>query len=68
MINNDLTNHCTEELELWKDNDQYLYREWDKTIRTGNMAYIKSAFDDFGFKYTKEQWDHLIDVFEDELA
>jgi len=68
MINNDLTQHCSEELELWKDNDEYLYREWNKTIRTGNMAYIKDAFDEMGFKYTKEQWDYLVEVFEEELA
>jgi hypothetical protein len=68
MRNTDLTQHCTEELELWKDNDQYLYREWNKTIRTGNISYIKDAFDEMGFKYTKEQWDHLVDAFEEELA
>jgi len=68
MRNTDLTNHCTEELELWKDNDEYLYREWNKTIRTGNMTYIKDAFDEMGFKYTKEQWDYLVDVYEEELA
>jgi hypothetical protein len=68
MRNTDLTIHSERELELWVDNDEYLNREWRKTLRTGNMAYIKSAFDDLGFKYTKEQWDYLIDVFEEELA
>jgi len=68
MRNTDLTEHCNEELELWKDNDEYLYREWNKTIRTGNMAYIKDAFDEMGFKYTEEQWSHLVDVYEEELA
>jgi hypothetical protein len=68
MINTDLRNNCENELELWKDNDEYLYREWKKTIRTGNMAYIKEAFDEIGFLYTKEQWDYLVDVFEEELA
>lgn len=68
MRNTDLTKHTERELELWVDNDEYLYREWLKTIRTGNMAYIKDAFDDLGFKYTKEQWDYLVDVYEEELA
>lgn len=68
MRNTDLTKHSERELELWKDNDEYFYQEWRKTIRTGNMAYIQSAFDDLGFKYTKEQWNYLVEVFEEELA
>jgi translation initiation factor 2 alpha subunit (eIF-2alpha) len=67
MINNDLTNNCPQELELWIDNDRYLAEEWRKTIRTGNMAYIKDAFDEVGFKYRKDQWEHLVDAFEAEL-
>lgn len=68
MRNTDLTQHSERELELWVDNDEYLNKEWRKTLRTGNLAYIKDAFDEMGFKYTKEQWDYLIDVFEEELA
>jgi hypothetical protein len=68
MRNTDLTIHSEHELELWVDNDEYLHREWRKTLRTGNMAYVKDAFDEMGFKYTKEQWDYLVDVYEEELA
>jgi hypothetical protein len=67
MRNTDLTKHCTDELILWKDNDEYLYKEWNKTIRTGNLAYIKSAFDEMGFKYTPFQWQALVSEFEEEL-
>jgi len=65
MRNTDLTIHSDRELELWIDNDQYLAQEWRKTIRTGNMKYIKSALE--AFTYTKAQWVHLVDCFEEEL-
>jgi hypothetical protein len=68
MINNDLRNNCENELELWVDNDGYLYRVWKMTIRTGNMNYIKNAFEEAGFTYRKDQWEHLVDAFEAELA
>jgi hypothetical protein len=67
MFNNDLTHNCERELELWIDNDTFFNSEWRKTIRTGNISYIKDAFDMSGFKYREDQWSHLIDVFEDEL-
>lgn len=67
MINNDLTQNCPQELELWIDNDQYLAQEWRKVIRTGNMNYIRDAFEEAGFSYRKDQWEHLVDVFEEEL-
>lgn len=67
MINNDLTDHCERELELWIDNDSYLNQVWRRTIRTGNMEYIKDAFEEMGFKYRDDQWEYLIDVFEAEL-
>lgn len=66
MLNTNLTQHSDRELELWVDNDEYLHQEWRKTIRTGNMAYIKSALE--MFTYTKAQWEHLVDCFEEELA
>jgi hypothetical protein len=66
MRNTDLTIHSDRELELWIDNDEYLHQEWRKTIRTGNMEYIKSALE--MFTYTKAQWEHLVGVFEEELA
>ena len=65
MRNTDLTIHSDRELELWIDNDQYLAQEWRKAIRTGNMIYIKEALE--SFTYTKAQWDHLVDCFEEEL-
>jgi hypothetical protein len=65
MINNDLTERCERELELWVMNDEYLNQQWRKTIRTGNMIYIKEALE--SFTYTKAQWDHLVDCFEEEL-
>ena len=67
MYNNDLTNNCPQELELWIDNDQFFASEWRKTLRTGSLSYIKDAFDMAGFKYRDDQWSHLVDVFEDEL-
>jgi hypothetical protein len=65
MRNLDLTIHSDRELELWIDNDEYLNQQWRKTIRTGNMEYIKEALE--SFTYTKAQWDHLVDCFEGEL-
>jgi hypothetical protein len=65
MRNLDLTIHSDRELELWIDNDEYLNQQWRKTIRTGNMIYIKEALE--AFKYTEAQWDHLVDCFEGEL-
>jgi hypothetical protein len=65
MRNTDLTIHSDRELELWIDNDAYLHQEWQKTIRTGNMAYIEGALE--CFTYTKAQWDNLVDKFEEEL-
>jgi len=68
MYNNDLTNNCPQELELWIDNDQFFASEWRKTLRTGSLSYIKDAFDMAGFKYRDDQWSHLIDVFECEMT
>lgn len=68
MINNDLTQNCPQELELWIDNDQYFTRQWRHSIRTGNISNIKDAFDEAGFKYRDDQLEHLIEVFEEELA
>lgn len=65
MRNLDLTIHSDRELELWIINDSYLAQEWKKTIRTGNLNYIKDALE--CFTYTKAQWEHLVDVFEEEL-
>lgn len=68
MLNTDLTQHSERELELWVENDEYLYQEWRKTIRTGNMSYIRYALEEAGFSYRKDQWVHLVDCFEEELA
>jgi len=68
MINNDLTQHSDNELVLWVENDQWLWNAWRKTIRTGNMEYVKDALDEMGFLYTNAQWEALVDAFEEELA
>ena len=68
MINNDLTQNCPQELELWIDNDTYFTTAWRKAVRTGNLSYVKDAFDEAGFTYRKDQWEHLVDTFEEELA
>jgi hypothetical protein len=64
MINNDLTNNCPQELELWVDNDEFLNSIWRKVLRTGSLIYIKDAFEEAGFKYRDDQWEHLVDLFE----
>lgn len=65
MINNDLTHNCPQELELWVDNDSFLNSIWRKTLRTGNLTYIKDAFEEAGFKYRDDQWEYLVDLFEE---
>jgi hypothetical protein len=65
MRNTDLTIHSDRELELWIDNDEYLNSVWRKSIRTGNINYVRAALDPF--KYTNAQWDHLVECFEEEL-
>ena len=67
MINNDLTNNCDQELELWVLNDEYFNRQWRHSIRTGNISNIKDAFEEAGFKYREDQWEYLVDTFEEEL-
>ena len=68
MINNDLTNNCPQELELWIDNDPYFHQQWRKTLRVGSMDYVKDAFEEAGFKYRDDQWVHLVDLFEEAMA
>jgi hypothetical protein len=68
MTNNDLTKNCPQELELWIDNDPYFHQQWRHTLRTGSMSNIKDAFEEAGFKYRDDQWEHLVDLFEYELA
>lgn len=68
MLNTDLTQHSERELELWVDNDEYFHKQWRHTLRTGSMSNIKDAFEEAGFKYRKDQWDHLVACFEEELA
>jgi hypothetical protein len=68
MINNDLTNNCPQELELWIDNDEYFNRAWRHTLRTGNLSNIQDAFLEAGFSFRDDQWEHLVDKFEYELA
>ena len=68
MRNTDLTIHSDRELELWINNDEYFNKQWRHTLKTGSMTNIKDAFEEAGFKYTEEQWTHLVDLFEEELA
>lgn len=65
MRNTDLTIHSDRELELWIDNDQYLNSVWRKSIRRGDINFVRAALDPF--KYTNDQWNHLVDCFEGEL-
>jgi len=67
MKNTDLTQHSDNELVLWVENDVYLNHAWRKTIRTGNMAYVKDAIIECGFSYTNAQWETLVTEFEEEL-
>jgi hypothetical protein len=67
MTNNDLTTNCPQELELWVMNDSYLQQQWRHTLRTGTLSNIKDAFEEAGFKYRDDQWEHLVDLFEEEL-
>lgn len=63
---NDLTEYTDQELCLVIINDEYLEKQYRKCIRTGNLEYIKMEID--GLKYTPEQWNELVDMFEDEIA
>ena len=65
MRNTDLTHNCPQELELWVMNDEYFNRQWRHTLRTGSMSNIKDAFEEAGFKYRDDQWEHLVDLFEE---
>jgi len=68
MKNTNLTQHSDNELVLWVENDEWLHQAWRKTIRTGNMEYVKDALEECGFTYTNAQWETLVTEFEDELA
>jgi hypothetical protein len=68
MTNNDLTANCPQELELWIDNDPYIQQHWRHTLRTGCMTNIKDAFEEAGFKYREDQWEHLVELFEEVMA
>jgi hypothetical protein len=61
----DITNYSENELSLIIQNDEYLYGIWKRTIRSGNLNYIKSEID--YIKYTDEQWETVVDDFEEEL-
>ena len=67
MKNTDLTQHSDNELVLWVENDEFLNQSWRRTIRLGNMDYVKDALDECGFKYTDFQWETLVTEFEEEL-
>ena len=64
-MQNDLTHHSDNELLLWVENDEFLWTYWRKTLRTGNLDYIKSILEDCNFKYTSAQWEVLVDEFEE---
>jgi len=61
----DITNYSENELSLIIQNDEYLYGIWRRTIRTGNLEYIKMEIENI--KYTDEQWESVVDDFESEL-
>jgi hypothetical protein len=61
----DITNYSENELSLIIQNDEYLYGIWRRTIRTGNLEYIKMEIENI--KYTDEQWEAVVDDFESEL-
>lgn len=67
MKNTDLTQHSDNELVLWVENDEFLYQAWNRTIRRGDMSYVKDTLDECGFKYTNAQWETLVTEFEEEL-
>ena len=64
---NDVTHNCKSELVLQINNVYYLSRVWRTTIKTGNLEYIKSALNELGFEYRKDQWEEVVDQFEFEL-
>ena len=61
----DITNYSENELSLIIQNDEYLYGIWRRTIRTGNLEYIKMEIQNI--KYSDEQWESVVDDFESEL-
>jgi hypothetical protein len=61
----DITNYSENELSLIIQNDEYLYGIWRRTIRTGNLEYIKMEIENI--KYNDEQWEAVVDDFESEL-
>ena len=65
--NNDVKHNCKSELVLQINNVHYLSKVWRTTIKTGNLEYIKTALEEMGFKYRKDQWDEVVDQFEFEL-
>jgi hypothetical protein len=67
MINNNLKQHGEDELSFWVNNDEFLNEAFQESVRRGNMEYIKQALEQAGFAYTDEQWQVLVDDFEDEL-
>jgi hypothetical protein len=64
---NDVTENCKSELVLQINNVHYLEKVWRTTIKTGNLEYIKTALEEMGFKYRKDQWEEVVDQFEFEL-
>ena len=65
--NGNLTQHGEDELSLWVNNDEFLHNAFQQSISRGNLKYIKQALEEAGFTYTNEQWQVLVDDFEDEL-
>jgi hypothetical protein len=68
MRNTDLRQHSERELELWIDNDEYFQQQWRHTLRTGSMSNIKDAFEEAGFSYRQDQWEHLVELFEEAMT
>lgn len=63
---NDLTEYGDQELCLVICNDEYLEKQYRKCIRTGSLEYLKMEID--CLKYTSEQWEELVDMFEQDLS
>lgn len=60
-----ITEHNIAELTLWFQNDEYLYKEWNRAVNFGNWARVKTLADSL-FIYTDEQLDELREDFMNE--
>ena len=68
MRNLDLRHNCTNELELWIDNDEYLHQQYNRAVRIGNIQGILNVLEDMSFRYTDAQLDHLTERFNEDVT